>query len=85
MFIFDFGYSPQSKACLDNFIDHQFIHYFSQLTAIRSRDALEKEHIRRDYDRMQNQLEGISKEQNQVKASKKVRFFLICNCFQFNY
>ena len=46
---------------------------FSQLTAIRSREALEKEHTRRDYERMREKLEALSKEQNQVKASVKVR------------
>lgn len=55
------------------------------MTAIRSKEALEKERIRRDYEQMRLQLEEISKEENQSKAAGKVgclRFSQIINVKQ---
>ncbi|CAO1410041.1 unnamed protein product [Diamesa serratosioi] len=45
--------------------------YHRQLTEIRSKEALEKEKIRRDYERLRLELDQITKSQNETKAAEK--------------
>lgn len=55
------------------------MHFFRELNEIRSYEALQREKIRRDYDRLRFEMEELSKQEQEIRSkssvSKIINFF----------